>query len=132
MTEPSLTAMQADGFRPGAMPKARPALSDRASADSTEKSIKDAISTLDPIRRASVQERMPEMPKNGRGGYFRAVCGRASPGQAIKAFCMECACWQRAEAGRCTSLACPLYAYCPQQKERMQDATAAGLERSFG
>ena len=123
MTEPSLREMQTDGSRPDALSKARSARSAKAPADSTGKSIQEAISALDSSRRASVRQRLLAMPESARGSYFGAECSRASPRQTIKAFCMGRVCWE--QAGRCTSLACPLYAYHPQQKERVQDATAA-------
>jgi len=52
------------------------------------------------------------MPKACRSTYLRAVGGRW-PKSAIKAFCLECVGWQRAEVARCTALACPLWAYRP-------------------
>ena len=78
----------------------------------------DAISGLDPTRRAEVLARAVEIPQTARGNYFRAVLGQASPRNAIKAQCMECICWVRAEVTNCTGRACPLYAYPPYQKER--------------
>jgi hypothetical protein len=70
------------------------------------------LSRLEPTRRAAVKDRLSQMPKTGRSTYLRAVGGR-SPKSAIKAFCLECVGWQRAEVARCTDLACPLWAYRP-------------------
>ena len=73
------------------------------------------LSRLDPARRSAVEDRLSQIPKSARLTYLRAVGGR-SPKSAIKAFCLECVGWQRADVRRCTALACPLYAYRPYQE----------------
>jgi hypothetical protein len=78
------------------------------------------LAHLDPARRAAVEHRLNLMPKHCRRVYLHAVGGR-SPRSAIKAFCRECVGWQRNEARRCTSLACPLWPYRPGHVR--QDAT---------
>ena len=60
-------------------------------------------------------KRMKAMPKRYRSIYQRAFSGKASPREAIKAFCLECVGWQREEIKKCTCSACPLYAYRPYQ-----------------
>jgi len=56
-----------------------------------------------------------DIPKLYQGGYERAVSGRASPRQAIKAFCLECVGYENAveEIRRCTDAGYPLYVYRP-------------------
>ena len=66
-----------------------------------------------PIDNPSVRKRIESMPKSCRGNYIKAVNGTASHRQAIKALCMECVCWDRAEVAACTAPACPLYKYRP-------------------
>lgn len=95
------------------MAKAREArLKARTSEKTSENPTQNRLSRLDPARRSSVERRLSQMPKLYRGAYLLAVGGR-SPRAGIKAFCAECTGWQRGEAGRCTALACPLYAYRP-------------------
>lgn len=72
---------------------------------------------LEPARRPAVEKRLAAMPAIYRAGYLKALAGR-SPKAAIKAHCLECVGWQRAEVTRCSSLACPLYGYRPFQGER--------------
>jgi len=67
---------------------------------------------LDPARRAAVAKKLAAMPAVYQTGYLRAVSGR-SPKAAIKAFCLECVGWQRADVADCTALACPLWSYRP-------------------
>ncbi len=67
---------------------------------------------LDPTRRPAVAKKLAAMPAVYQAGYLRALGGR-SPKAAIKAFCLECVGWQRAEVATCTALACPLWSYRP-------------------
>jgi hypothetical protein len=55
------------------------------------------------------------IPKLYQGGYERALSGRASPRQAIKAFCQSCVGYENVaeEIRQCTGAECPLYAYRP-------------------
>lgn len=55
----------------------------------------------------------------------RAYEGKASPRGAIKAFCLYCTGYERAEVTNCTSLACPLYPYRPYQKDAADDESVA-------
>lgn len=66
---------------------------------------------------ASIQKKAKRIPPLYRQGYLRAVSGQASPRQAIKAFCLECICWQRNEIELCPSVSCPLYPYRPFQND---------------
>jgi hypothetical protein len=56
------------------------------------------------------------IPKLYRSGYERALSGKASPRQAIKAFCLECVGYERNEITQCADTGCPLYHYRPFQK----------------
>lgn len=68
-------------------------------------------------RREAVASRAMQAPPKDRPGYILAAAGKASPRAAIKAFCMECVGWRRAQVTRCTASVCPLYAYRPFRKE---------------
>jgi len=59
-----------------------------------------------------------DIPKLYQSGYERAISGRASPRQAIKAFCLECVDYDNAveEIRLCTDGGCPLYAYRPYRE----------------
>jgi hypothetical protein len=70
-----------------------------------------------PTRDAAIETKARKIPISGRGNYFRAARGIASPRQAIKAHCMECLGWNRHEVRNCTSVACPLYCYRPYQQD---------------
>ena len=58
-----------------------------------------------------IAKRASDIPVSHRGLYLRAVAGKCSPRQAIKAKCAECMGWEGvAEYVRnCTSPTCPLY-----------------------
>ncbi len=58
--------------------------------------------------------RLAQMPPSHRNSYRQAVSGEASPREAIKAHCLECMGWNRAEVAQCTGRACPLWFYRPQ------------------
>ena len=68
-------------------------------------------------RREAVANRAMQAPPKDRPGYLLAAAGRASPRAAIKAFCLECVGWQRAEVSRCTAPTCLLWLYRPFRKE---------------
>jgi len=87
---------------------------------------------LDPARKPAVERRLGEVPQIYRAGYLKALAGR-SPKAAIKAFCLECVGWQRAEVAACTALACPLWSYRPFRgvvaKERRTCPPGSGAAR---
>ena len=62
-----------------------------------------------------IQKKAAEMPETMRKAYLRAAAGTASPRAAIKAFCLECVGYVRAEVTQCTDEACPLFMYRPFQ-----------------
>lgn len=53
------------------------------------------------------------VPVSARRIMARAFEGKASPRQAIKACCLNCTCFDRAEIENCVVVMCPLYAYRP-------------------
>ena len=107
-----------DGSRTTLLAKARQARRDKASNSITtiEKRPQNRLSRLDPARRSAAEDRLSQMPRLYRNTYLRAVGGK-SPAAGIKAFCLECVGWQRAEVVRCTAQACPLWSYRPFRKE---------------
>lgn len=60
----------------------------------------------------AIDARIAQMPSSCRAVYRRAVKGK-SQAAAIKAFCLECVGWARAEVTSCTAPACPLFMYRP-------------------
>ena len=62
-----------------------------------------------------IQEKAAGMPETMRKGYLQAAQGTGSPRTAIKAFCLECVGYVRAEVAQCTAAACPLFMYRPFQ-----------------
>lgn len=53
--------------------------------------------------------------------FARAASGK-SRAAAIKAFCIECVGFKRADVTNCTAQQCPLYPYRPYQRDDEQDA----------
>lgn len=64
------------------------------------------------LRQQKIARRIRDIPKIYRKTYQKAVIHGSKPA-AIKAFCLECVCWQKNEIINCTSLDCPLYAVRP-------------------
>jgi len=56
------------------------------------------------------------VPTGSRGAVGRAFAGTASPRSAIKAKCLDCCHFERAEVAACTVILCPLHPYRPFQK----------------
>lgn len=61
----------------------------------------------------------------GKAGVFRKVySGKASPRQAMKAFCLQC-CWMDEAVIRdCTATECPLFDFRPYQASRRKAGAA--------
>jgi hypothetical protein len=87
-------------------------LARRKSAKSSEIDFSGACRDRSAADIAKIQNRAADMPPIYRRNYLRAV-SRRSMAAAIKAFCLECVQWERAEVTHCTAPACPLYAYRP-------------------
>jgi len=64
----------------------------------------------------TIINRIADMPSIYRKGYISVVAGKASPRNAIKAFCLECMGWKRSEVSKCNTVACPLNLYRPYRK----------------
>jgi hypothetical protein len=65
-----------------------------------------------------VADRLAEIIRHSpsRAALFRSVyCGRPSKAQAVKAKCLDCACWQTKEITECRSVTCPLWRVRPYQ-----------------
>ena len=63
------------------------------------------------------QSRVGDAPVMFRGIEARAYRGTASPRVAIKAFCLQCVGYVRADVKGCTAFACPLWGYRPYQSD---------------
>ncbi len=84
----------------------------KASAKSVDELIARVRSHIKPTQEASIRERLAVMPETCRNGYLRAIIGR-SPTAAIKAHCLQCVSYVRAEIRECADGACSLYPYRP-------------------
>jgi hypothetical protein len=76
-------------------------------------------------QKAQIAQRRKQMPKSYRANYDSAMTGK-SRRAAIKAFCLECVCWQVEEVRCCTDLGCSLYSVRPYQ-ERSQNGCSEGF-----
>lgn len=63
-----------------------------------------------------VDRRLAKIPPKYRRPYQLASAGKGSPRNAIKAMCLECVNWVRAEITACPSEACPLWLLRPYQE----------------
>ena len=63
-----------------------------------------------------VKMRVSEAPTSCQNTLTRAFSGAASPRTAIKAMCLACTGYERAEITFCTGYSCPLWMYRPFQK----------------
>jgi hypothetical protein len=71
------------------------------------------------------------VPPSVRRIMARAFARGASPRQAIKAKCLDCCCYDRAEVAGCTVVLCPLHPYRPfQETRRKASKTARGSKFS--
>ncbi len=64
----------------------------------------------------SITDKVDKMPKIYKNCYLSAVSGKASPRDAIKAFCIECMGYVCGEVTNCDSIECPLNLYRPYRK----------------
>lgn len=86
-------------------------------AESSEIAKQKEQAAAETSRGQAIADRASQMPKASVRTYLKATRGKASPRIAIKAFCMECVGWSRAEVTNCTGFACPLWMYRPFQRE---------------
>ena len=64
------------------------------------------------------------VPMSARGALARAFAGKASPRAAIKAMCLDCSHFDRAEVADCRVALCPLWSYRPFVDARRPSKTA--------
>ncbi|KKL15481.1 hypothetical protein LCGC14_2505180 [marine sediment metagenome] len=65
----------------------------------------------------SITDKADKMPRIYKNCYIAAVSGKATPRNAIKAFCVECMNYVRSEVTDCDTIECPLNLYRPYQKK---------------
>jgi hypothetical protein len=65
-----------------------------------------------------IRRRVEAVPIPARALHLRAVTGKASPRQAIRAFCQECIGHDREAIATCTALACRLWHHRPFQPKK--------------
>ena len=70
----------------------------------------------------SITTKAKEMPESYKKNYLATVSGKASPRNAIKAFCIECMGYVRGEVTNCDTIDCPLNLYRPYRKAGDSDA----------
>ena len=71
--------------------------------------------------------RLEQCPISARNLLTRCWAKKASPRQAVKAFCHECCGYDRAAITECTAWACPLFEFRPYQTPKLP-STATGHE----
>ena len=91
-----------------------------ALAESPTELLQNANLDVDATTEAIILSRLAEMPSGHRNGYVKAMSG-SSKAAGIKAFCLECVCWERVEVTRCSGTACPLWPYRPFQPKGNAD-----------
>jgi len=70
-------------------------------------------------QQGKIDRRRANIPRIHRKTYDKAMHGK-SLRSAVKAFCLECVCWQKEEVRACTDYACPLYPYRPYKESPKQ------------
>ena len=78
--------------------------------------IEFALAAMTPERREAVAAKLKNLPADMQMGYLKALGGKSRTA-AIKANCLDCVCWVRAEVTKCPMLACPFWTYRPFQKQ---------------
>jgi len=73
-------------------------------------------------------EYLGSVPSRARGIIERAFAGTATPRGAIKAKCLDCCGFNRAEVAGCTVVRCPLWSYRPFQNARKGVVEPPGSE----
>lgn len=66
-----------------------------------------------------IAERRSQIPDIHKANYDKALRGRSMKA-GVKAFCLECVCWQKEEVRKCNDLACPLSPYRPYKEAANQ------------
>ena len=70
--------------------------------------------SLTPVEAAQSRALSQALPLY-RNALARALAGKASPRQAIRAKCLECVGYDRSEVTACTAYGCPLWRLRPYQ-----------------
>ncbi|MHC4132471.1 MAG: hypothetical protein ACYSSP_10605 [Planctomycetota bacterium] len=70
-----------------------------------------------------ITERRLQIPKVHRANYDKAMKGRSLKA-AVKAFCLECVCWQKEDVKLCSSPQCSLYPYRPYRSSKKASESA--------
>ena len=79
-----------------------------------------AVKTRSPEQSGEQTRFLNAAPTSCRGIVAKAFEGAASPRAAIKAKCLDCCHFDRAEVAGCTVILCPLWAYRPYQQEEKE------------
>ena len=69
----------------------------------------------------NITDKADKMPRIYRNCYLSTVSGKATPRNAIKAFCIECMGYVRSEVTNCDTIDCPLNLYRPYRKASDSD-----------
>jgi hypothetical protein len=77
-------------------------------------------------QKEKIAQHRAQIPRIHQANYDKAMRGRSMKA-AIKAFCLECVCWQKEEVRLCTSFACPLYNYRPYKNDSKEVDNRTGL-----
>jgi hypothetical protein len=80
------------------------------------KPVEPQNASLDEKITAARARRMESCPVSARTLLARCWSKKASPRQAVKAFCHECCGYDRAAIAECAASACPLWNYRPYKK----------------
>jgi len=75
----------------------------------------EIVQTLRPVLRDAANERLESVPLNYKILHAKAMAGKLTQRQAIRAQCLECVGWVRDEVSRCSSPLCSLYRFRPFQ-----------------
>lgn len=68
-----------------------------------------------PTEQGKIDKYLAGIPVSAAGVVKRAFAGSGSPRNAIKAKCLSCANWDRAEIADCLVITCPLRPWRPYQ-----------------
>ncbi len=86
----------------------------------TENTAQKSVASFTDTRGQTFNE---DIPETSRALFQKALNGTCSPRQAIKAFCLRCVGYSRADVTNCTAWKCPLHRYRPfQDRPEVDDA----------
>ena len=100
------------------MPLDKDARERSQAAKACAKSVDGLLKSLDAwwpaAQTAKIKNLLEQMPESCRRGYAKAMLGK-SLSAAVKAHCLECVGWVRADVTNCTGTACAMWPYRPFQ-----------------